>query len=77
MRMQQRSIYEKWVEIVETWGTMRHCGKGCTSFSFDRKTWAQFQKVMGPDTKAYERARNIYIIITGDGHLRTAAHRWN
>lgn len=75
--MKQRSIAESWVEIVETWGTMRHCGSGAAKFCFDRKTWARFQEYMGPYAKAYERARNIYVIISGDGYLMTAAHRWS
>lgn len=76
-RLKERSIHKQWAEIVETWGNIRHCGRGCVSFSFDRKTWAQFEKTMGPDAKAYERARNIYVVISGDGRLVTAAHRWN
>lgn len=76
-RLKQRAIRDSWAEIVESWGTTRHCGRGCVTFSFDRKTWAQFEKAMGPEAKAYERARNIYVVISEDGRLVTAAHRWN
>lgn len=74
-RMQQRSIPRQLVELVQDWGCVRHCGRGCTSFSFDKKSWECFIKAHGDQAKAVERARNIYVVIGCDGSIVTAAHR--
>jgi hypothetical protein len=75
-RMRQRSIPRHMVEIVQDWGCVRYCGRGCTSYSFDKKSWGCFMKACGNEAKALERARNIYVVIAGDGAIVTAAHRW-
>ncbi len=74
-RMQQRSIPRQMVELVQDWGCVRHCGRGCTSYSFDKKSWECFIKAYGDQAKALERARNIYVVIGRDGGIVTAAHR--
>lgn len=75
-RMQQRAIPKQMVELVQDWGCVRHCGGGCASYSFDKKSWECFSKANRDQAKAFERARNIFVVIGRDGGIVTVAHRW-
>ena len=71
----RRSFEDKGIELLRDFGTARHCGRGCESYSFDRKSWSKASKILGNDLARLERYRHAYIVFSGDGAVVTMAWR--
>lgn len=74
-RQQQRCIPQCIVEALIDFGTERFAGGGTRSFSFTKRTWRQFSAYMGRDVRAYERYRDVYLVLAEDGSIITVAWR--
>ncbi len=72
-RMKNRSISYFGIELLLDYGTRRHVGDGCTSYSFDRKSWARAQTRLGYEARYFEKYRNAYVVEGSDGAIITAA----
>lgn len=75
IRCNQRSISSAGVEFLLEYGVARHCGRGCESYSFDRRSWNAAAAAYGARIVAFERYRNLYAIISADGAVVTVAWR--
>lgn len=74
-RMQQRSIREEGIELVLDFGIRRHCRNGCTSYSFDKRSWKAAMDSARGRAASLERFRNLYVVVAGDGAIVTVSWR--
>lgn len=75
VRCAQRSISKSGIEFVLDYGIARPCGRGCESYSFDRRSWSVAAAALGSRIVAFERYRNLYVVVAGDGVIVTQAWR--
>lgn len=75
-RMQKRSISSEGIELLLDHGVRRHCGRGCESYAFDRRSWKKARDTLGSRRVVeMERYKNAYVVISSEGILVTAAYR--
>ena len=75
IRCSQRSISLAGIDFVLEYGTARPCGRGCESYSFDRRSWDAAIAAYGARIVGLERYRNLYVIMSADDAIVTAAWR--
>ena len=75
VRCAQRSISNAGIEFVLDYGVARPCGRGCESYSFDRRSWSAAVTALGSQIIRFERYRNLYVIVATDGAIVTVAWR--
>lgn len=75
LRMKQRSISEEGIDLVLSFGVSRHCGRGCESYFFDRKSWRAVATRLGRRAVDLERFRDLYLVVSSEGTIVTAAWR--
>jgi len=73
-RMQQRAIRLDGIDLLFRFGECRYAGHGAESYYFTRQSWRQVEAHLGAQIGAYERYRNIYVVVA-DGVVVTTAHR--
>ncbi|MFN3591631.1 MAG: hypothetical protein ACK4MX_06275 [Thermaurantiacus sp.] len=74
-RMQQRSVPEWVVAVVITHGELRHVGDGDVSYSFSTRAWRQIGDREPELVRRLERWRNVYVVLTAEGDVKTVARR--
>jgi ribosomal protein L39E len=74
-RMQQRSVPEWVVESVIAHGDLRHVGFGDVSYSFTARAWRRLAECNPMLAQQLERWRNVYVVLTAEGEVRTVARR--
>jgi hypothetical protein len=75
-RMQKRSISPEGIELLLDHGVRRHCGRGCESYAFDRRSWKKALERLGSQRIVeMEKFKNAYVVISSEGSLVTAAWR--
>ena len=74
-RMQQRSISHEGIDLVLDFGKLRHCKQGCTSYSFDKRSWKAAMDSNELSGTNLERFRNLYVVVADDGAIVTVAWR--
>ena len=74
-RRQQRCIPPFVIDAVTDYGDESFLGGGSRSFSFSKRSWKHFCRYMGQAIQAYEKYRNVYLIVADDGSVITVAWR--
>lgn len=75
-RMQKRSISMEGIELLLDHGARRYCRRGCESYAFDRRSWKKARERLGSRRIAeMEKYKNVYVVISPEGSLITAAYR--
>lgn len=74
-RQQQRSIPPFVIDALTDYGDERFLGGGIRSFGFSKWGWRRFSQYMGQAIHAYEKYRNVYIVLAEDGAVITVAWR--
>jgi len=72
---QRRCIPIEAIELLLDYARIEPAGHGAERYHFDRRTWSQAAKALGPELRRREKFRNAYIIMA-DGRLVTAAWRY-
>jgi len=75
VRCSQASISMEGLDFVLEFGVAHPCGRGCESYSFDRRSWNKAAKAFGAKIARLERYRNLYVIVAADGTIVTADWR--
>ena len=74
-RQSERCIPPFIVDALIDFGDERYVGEGCRSYSFAKSSWKGFARYMGKAISAYDRYRDIYLVIADDGAVLTVAWR--
>lgn len=74
-RMQQRCVPEWVVETVIAHGELHHAGDGDVSYSFSTRAWRRLRAEDPELLHALERWRNVYVVLTAEGEVKTVARR--
>lgn len=74
-RQQQRSIPPFVIDALTDYGDERFLGGGARSFGFSKRGWKRFSHYMGRAIHAYEKYRNVYLVLADDGSVITVAWR--
>ena len=72
-RRQQRCIPPFVIDALTDYGDERFLGHGSRSFSFSKRSWKSFCRYMGQAIQAYEKYRNVYMVVAEDGSIITVA----
>lgn len=75
IRMQQRSIPLMVIDLLVDFGDSAAAGAGACSYFFSKRSWQRVCRHAGAAAKHFERRRNVYIIMSDDGVIVTAAWR--
>jgi len=75
LRSQQRVIPPFVIEALLDFGNSELAGYGYERFFFTKRSWKRFSVHMGPAAHDVERFRDVYIVVSGDGTVVTAAWR--
>ena len=75
LRMQQRSIPSMVIDLLVDFGDSAAAGAGACSYFFSKRSWRRVCRHAGAAAKHLERWRNVYIIMSDDGVIVTAAWR--
>jgi hypothetical protein len=70
--MQQRCISVEAIELLLDFAPSRPCGDGAWSYRFDKHSWTQAAKALGPRAKHFEKYRHAYVIESAEGVVITA-----
>lgn len=63
------------MEFVKEFGTKRYARDGCFSYSMDKKARYRAKVALGHEGYRPFAEINIYVIVTAQGTVRTAAHK--
>jgi len=74
-RANQRSIPLAIVDALRDCCDPIPAGGGAESYSFTKRSWRKAQAYWGPQAKYFERYRNVYVIVSSEGNVITAAWR--
>lgn len=74
-RRQQRSIPPFVIDALTDYGDERFLEGGARSFGFSKRGWKRFAQYMGQAIRAYEKYRNVYLVLAEDGSVITVAWR--
>mgnify|MGYP001252665760 CR=1 FL=1 len=74
LRMQQRSIPHRVVELLIELADPVDAGDGCMLLRFDADSWAEARRIAGGRATWLDRYRNAYVILAGSGLVVTAGH---
>jgi len=75
IRKEQRCIPPFIVDALVDFGDESFVGRGCTSYSFSRRSWKSFTRYMGKAISAYEKYRSVYLVLSDHGDVVTIAWR--
>jgi hypothetical protein len=75
MRMQQRAVPEWVVAQILCHGETRHAGQGDVSYCFTGLRWRRLRAHEPDLARALERWRNVYVVLTAEGAVKTVARR--
>lgn len=75
VRMQQRSIPQIIIDLLVDFGDRHAAGSGAESCFFSKRSWRRVIRHAGSAARHLERWRNVYIILSEDGAVVTAAWR--
>lgn len=73
LRMQQRSIPAKVVELLLDFAEPSPTAGGCFLLRFTKETFAEARLVLGRSGKLLDRYRSAYLIVVSDDTVVTAA----
>jgi len=77
VRMQQRGIPPQVVESLLQCGRVQHDNHGGRIIFFDRSAWkAVCQRGFQTLVPAADRHRRTYLVLGGDGMVKTVSHRY-
>ena len=77
VRMQQRGIPPQVVESLLQCGRVQHDNHGGRIIFFDRSAWkAVCQRGFQALVPAADRYRRTYLVLGGDGMVKTVSHRY-
>jgi hypothetical protein len=77
VRMQQRGIPPQVVESLLQCGRVQHDNHGGRIIFFDRSAWkAVCQRGFQALVPAADRHRRTYLVLGGDGMVKTVSHRY-
>lgn len=74
-RMQQRGIGAATVDRVLRYGREVHDHHGAIVVMMDRAAEARMARDGASQGVALDRLRGVYVVVTGDGTIRTVGHR--
>lgn len=74
-RQSERCIPPFIIDALIDFGDERHVGGGCRSYSFAKSSWQGFKRYMGKAISAYDKYRNVYLVVAEDGAVVTVAWR--
>ena len=75
VRMQQRAVPGFVVDALLVHGAIRHVGEGNLAYSFTKRGWARMRAACPDLARRLERWRNVYIVVTAEGVVRTVVRR--
>ncbi len=77
-RQAQRCIPDVVVEGILAFGRNARTPDGkAWRWTFGRRGWARFAAWLGPDARAFERYRRVYVITGADDVVLTTAWEWH
>lgn len=75
VRTQQRCIPQLFLDALLDWGDRKKAGARASSYCFSKRGWRRFGQYVGLEARQFERVRNAYIVVAGDGTIITACWR--
>lgn len=72
-RSRERSIPEFIIEALLDYGDRHPAPGNAERIVFGRRGWARFAKRLGREARHFERYRRVYLIVSNDGYVITAA----
>jgi hypothetical protein len=74
VRLQQRAIPPLLIDFLLEFGVRAPAGSGAESYCFSKKGWRRLQRLLGPTAKHFDKYRDVFAVVSGDGLVITAAH---
>jgi hypothetical protein len=71
IRSQQRSIPRDVIELLIDFGEEEAAGGGCYRYFFTRRAWHAMSRHCDMKVRRFERYRNAYVVVCGDGLVVT------
>jgi len=76
VRARDRSIPEVAQWLLLEFGTRRRAGLGADSYSFDKRSWKEIERVFGSwPLKKMDQLKRTYMVVADDGTIITIAYR--
>ncbi|NEX60151.1 hypothetical protein [Noviherbaspirillum galbum] len=75
-RVQQRGIPPLVIDLLINYGRAEHVGAGTIRYHFDKTSLKRMKKYAGPLAGYLTEHLNCFVIVSGEGELVTAAHRF-
>ena len=74
-RCQQRGIPLIAIDLVLQFGSRERAGDGCSKVFLDKKDRRRLEAYAGALTKQLQPFMDIYLVVSPEEHIITAAHR--
>jgi hypothetical protein len=75
-RARDRSIPDIAQWLLAEFGTRRRAGRGADSYSFDKKSWKDVERLFGSwPLKKMDQLKRTYMVVADDGTVITLAYR--